>query len=242
MRAVAPRPAARPSRRRAPPRRPPAHRRGPAFQLRFHARATIRLPRRPAGRAPPRQHAAAAATISRRREFFAAARGVSGPVRRGAVEVAGPPERRRPPDPGARQLSPALHPHAPLRPSACAARSSSSRPPEPCRRGGAGVYRPRHRRAARRRRRKLPGADLMNADSMVAGDAAHQRLLDSLASALCGGALPGELDDFSDEDCRAAADFIAACAAPPPAGQRPGPARIDRHQARPPADADRHRQ
>ena len=50
-------------------------------------------------------------------------------------------------------------------------------------------------------------------DSMVAGDAAHQRLLDSLRTALCGGALPGELEDFSDEDCRAAADFIAACAA-----------------------------
>ncbi len=50
-------------------------------------------------------------------------------------------------------------------------------------------------------------------DSMVAGDAAHQRLLDSLSSALCGGALPGELEDFSDEDCRAAAEFIAGCAA-----------------------------
>jgi glutamate dehydrogenase len=52
----------------------------------------------------------------------------------------------------------------------------------------------------------------MNADSMVAGKAAHQRLLDNLSSALCGGALPGELDDFSDEDCREAAAFIAAAA------------------------------
>jgi glutamate dehydrogenase len=52
----------------------------------------------------------------------------------------------------------------------------------------------------------------MKAESMVAGDAAHQRLLDSLGSVLCGGALPGELDDFSDEDCRAAAEFIAECA------------------------------
>ena len=52
----------------------------------------------------------------------------------------------------------------------------------------------------------------MKADSMVAGDAAHQRLLDNLGGALCGGALPGELKDFSDEDCREAAAFIAACA------------------------------
>ena len=50
-------------------------------------------------------------------------------------------------------------------------------------------------------------------DSMVAGDAAHQRLLNSLSAALCGGALPGELEDFSDEDCRAAAEFIGACMA-----------------------------
>ncbi|MEA3030132.1 MAG: glutamate dehydrogenase [Sphingomonadales bacterium] len=53
----------------------------------------------------------------------------------------------------------------------------------------------------------------MTADGMVvAGDAAHQRLIDSLGSALCGGALPGELKDFTDEDCRAAAEFIAASA------------------------------
>jgi glutamate dehydrogenase len=52
----------------------------------------------------------------------------------------------------------------------------------------------------------------MKADSMVAGDAAHQRLLDNLATSLCGGALPGELDDFSTEDCRAAAAFLAGCA------------------------------
>ena len=53
----------------------------------------------------------------------------------------------------------------------------------------------------------------MSADSMVAGEAAHQRLLDSLSRALCGGALPGELADFSAEDCREAAAFIAASAA-----------------------------
>jgi glutamate dehydrogenase len=51
----------------------------------------------------------------------------------------------------------------------------------------------------------------MNADSMVAGDAAHQRLLNDLAKLLRGGALPGELADFSDEDCVAAASFIASC-------------------------------
>ncbi|HYN45893.1 MAG TPA: NAD-glutamate dehydrogenase domain-containing protein, partial [Allosphingosinicella sp.] len=37
--------------------------------------------------------------------------------------------------------------------------------------------------------------------------------MDDLARALCGGALPGELEDFSDEDCRAAAEFIAGCMA-----------------------------
>ena len=35
---------------------------------------------------------------------------------------------------------------------------------------------------------------------------------------LCGGALPGELEDFSAEDCRAAAAFIAGCAAAAPPG------------------------
>ncbi|HKR25527.1 MAG TPA: NAD-glutamate dehydrogenase domain-containing protein, partial [Allosphingosinicella sp.] len=52
----------------------------------------------------------------------------------------------------------------------------------------------------------------MNADSMVAGETANRRLLDALSGALCGRALPGELSDFSDEDCRAAAEFIADCA------------------------------
>jgi glutamate dehydrogenase len=59
----------------------------------------------------------------------------------------------------------------------------------------------------------------MKADSMVAGEAAHQRLLDNLSKALCGGALPGELEDFSDEECRAAAEFIAGCAAKRPRGK-----------------------
>src|SRR5688572_20584932 len=46
----------------------------------------------------------------------------------------------------------------------------------------------------------------------VAGDAAHQRLLDILATLLREGALPGELDDFTAEETREAAAFIAACA------------------------------
>src|SRR5882672_9182522 len=52
----------------------------------------------------------------------------------------------------------------------------------------------------------------MKAGNLVAGDAAHQRLLDNLGSALCAGALPGELKDFGEEDCRAAAAFVAGCA------------------------------
>jgi len=45
-----------------------------------------------------------------------------------------------------------------------------------------------------------------------ADDAAHEQLLDHLSSALCAGALPGELREFGAEDCRAAAAFIAGCA------------------------------
>src|ERR1700709_348980 len=52
----------------------------------------------------------------------------------------------------------------------------------------------------------------MKAGNLVAEDAAHQRLLDNLGSALCAGALPGELKDFGAEDCRAAAEFVAGCA------------------------------
>src|SRR5688572_24417472 len=54
--------------------------------------------------------------------------------------------------------------------------------------------------------------------SDAADPAAHQRLLDALGQALCDGALPGELDQFSSEDCRGAAEFIAACAARRPPG------------------------
>src|SRR5436305_9986121 len=65
-----------------------------------------------------------------------------------------------------------------------------------------------------------PGAEFMKADNvadasgnMDAGPGAPQRLLDTLGSALCAGALPGELKDFGEEDCRAAAAFVAGCAA-----------------------------
>ncbi|WP_206185371.1 NAD-glutamate dehydrogenase domain-containing protein [Sphingosinicella sp. CPCC 101087] len=58
----------------------------------------------------------------------------------------------------------------------------------------------------------------MKADSMVAGEAARQRLCDSLAHALLQDALPGELDGFGEEDCRDAAAFIIACAARRPSG------------------------
>src|SRR5437868_1573674 len=46
----------------------------------------------------------------------------------------------------------------------------------------------------------------------VAGGTADQRLLDTLATLLRQGALPGELDDYSAEETREAAAFIAACA------------------------------
>jgi len=46
----------------------------------------------------------------------------------------------------------------------------------------------------------------------VAGNTADQRLLDILATLLRQGALPGELDNYSAEETREAAAFIAACA------------------------------
>ncbi|GAA4826297.1 NAD-glutamate dehydrogenase [Sphingosinicella ginsenosidimutans] len=52
----------------------------------------------------------------------------------------------------------------------------------------------------------------MNSQNKVAGDAARQRLVEKLVVALCHGALPGELDGFTDDDRRAAAAFVAtAC-------------------------------
>jgi len=47
----------------------------------------------------------------------------------------------------------------------------------------------------------------------------RQRLLDNLAELLCGGALPGELADFSPDERRQAAEFVAECAARRPAGE-----------------------
>ena len=51
-----------------------------------------------------------------------------------------------------------------------------------------------------------------------ASDVDNEQVLEGLSRALCDGALPGELDDFSSEDCRAASLFIATCAARRPAG------------------------
>jgi glutamate dehydrogenase len=56
------------------------------------------------------------------------------------------------------------------------------------------------------------------ASNTAATDPAHQRLLDNLAALLRQGALPGELNDFTGEDCAAAAAFIASCANRRPPG------------------------
>ena len=61
------------------------------------------------------------------------------------------------------------------------------------------------------------GAAGMNADSMGAEMAARQRLLTSLSHALCDGALPGEVEGFSQAECTEAAEFIEACASRRPA-------------------------
>jgi glutamate dehydrogenase len=58
----------------------------------------------------------------------------------------------------------------------------------------------------------------MDSESMVADAAADQQLLASLTHALMNGALPGEVADFGDEDCREAAEFIAACTGRRPPG------------------------
>jgi len=58
----------------------------------------------------------------------------------------------------------------------------------------------------------------MNADSMGADLAAHQRLLSSLSAALVANALPGELEGFDDAAAREAAEFILACANRRPEG------------------------
>jgi glutamate dehydrogenase len=58
----------------------------------------------------------------------------------------------------------------------------------------------------------------MNADSMGADVAAHQRLLSSLNQALRANALPGELEGFDDDIGREAAEFVLACANRRPPG------------------------
>jgi glutamate dehydrogenase len=58
----------------------------------------------------------------------------------------------------------------------------------------------------------------MDSDSMVADSPADVRILDVIATVLVEGALPGEIEDFTDEDRIEAARFIAACAARRPPG------------------------
>ena len=57
-------------------------------------------------------------------------------------------------------------------------------------------------------------------DERIAGANPHQTLIDGLTDALRRGALPGELEGFTEEDTRAAAEFIATSASP----RRPGKA------------------
>ncbi|HEX8525571.1 NAD-glutamate dehydrogenase [Allosphingosinicella sp.] len=47
---------------------------------------------------------------------------------------------------------------------------------------------------------------------------ADRRLIDALSTALCNGALPGELEGFSSQECREAAEFMASCAQRRPPG------------------------
>jgi glutamate dehydrogenase len=49
-------------------------------------------------------------------------------------------------------------------------------------------------------------------------DADRRLLLDGLTHALYHGAVPGELEEFGEEDCRAAAEFVIACAERRPKG------------------------
>ena len=191
---------------------------------------------------------AAAATISRRPQFFAAASGVSGPVRRGTVEVPGHQsvDIRLTPARGSYRLRCTHTPPHHLRHDAARSSSNSGRigGRPACRRGKAGsIGRASDRARHERRQSRQPGSHRMAARQHGSGRGRSPAPVGQpLPAALCGGALPGELDDFSGEDCRAAAEFIAACAARRPPGIALGPARIDRHQARPAADADRHRQ
>src|SRR5688500_13468889 len=75
---------------------------------------------------------------------------------------------------------------------------------------------------------RTPGSHFMTADNGASGESdaiatvARERavppLIDSLSQALRRGALPGELEGFTEENTREAAEFIVACAARRPAG------------------------
>ena len=58
----------------------------------------------------------------------------------------------------------------------------------------------------------------MNADSKVADKPANLPLLDEIATVLIAGALPDEIADFAQEECREAAAFVAECAQRRPPG------------------------
>ncbi len=58
----------------------------------------------------------------------------------------------------------------------------------------------------------------MGAQSRAKEETARHRLLDNLADLLCEGALPGEIKGFDEEERRAAAAFLADCAARRPSG------------------------
>ena len=59
---------------------------------------------------------------------------------------------------------------------------------------------------------------MMDAESMVAGDAADQPFLPALEQALVSRALPGEIEDLTPEALREAAAFVAACIGRRPPG------------------------
>jgi glutamate dehydrogenase len=58
----------------------------------------------------------------------------------------------------------------------------------------------------------------MDSESMVAESAADVQIVDAIASALIEGALPGELEGFTDKDRIEAARFLANCALSRPRG------------------------
>ncbi len=67
---------------------------------------------------------------------------------------------------------------------------------------------------------RAAGSQAASTESGAGGVTANAdpSLLDSLTFALCHGAVPGELEDFGEEDCRAAAEFVITCASRRPKG------------------------